>query len=308
MSLLRDIQDAAIDGNTDLSTVLRKCKVLAARLGYEPFEHWVDWELNGYPPEAELPPYRIFLNMQSMGDFVGAFGRAIHNQPLPILNIPEDIRENFIDREVRDGIAACASCARAEGNMIAPWPPDMVVHLSDKFISGMNLMAARMILPTNLFVGLLDAVRNRLLKFVLEIEKIAPDAGEALLGQQPVRSEKITQVFTTNIYGTSGNVSVGSHGVTQTVEQLRVTTGDLEALRRSLMGLNVDADDMAKLETILQAEPREPVTAKAGPSSRVKGWIADMVAKAADGVWETAVPDATKTLLKVVYGYLGIGG
>ena len=48
MSLLREIQEAAIDGSIDLPTLLRKCKVLAARLGNDDFTDWVDAELNGY--------------------------------------------------------------------------------------------------------------------------------------------------------------------------------------------------------------------------------------------------------------------
>lgn len=45
MSLLRDIQNDVIDANVDISVILRKCKVLAVRLGNEPFENWVDQEL-----------------------------------------------------------------------------------------------------------------------------------------------------------------------------------------------------------------------------------------------------------------------
>ena len=33
MSLLREIQDAAVDSDVELATLLRKCKVLGARLG-----------------------------------------------------------------------------------------------------------------------------------------------------------------------------------------------------------------------------------------------------------------------------------
>jgi hypothetical protein len=48
MSLLREIQNAAVDKNTDVCTLLRQCKILAARLGNEVFKRWVENELNGY--------------------------------------------------------------------------------------------------------------------------------------------------------------------------------------------------------------------------------------------------------------------
>ena len=48
MTLLEDIQNSAVDPNSDLATLLQKCKVLAARLGSQPLEKWVLWESNGY--------------------------------------------------------------------------------------------------------------------------------------------------------------------------------------------------------------------------------------------------------------------
>lgn len=68
MSLLRDIQDAAINSDIDISTVLRQCKVLAVRLGNDNFKKWVDQELNGYNKIDDLPDYRI-LTVQSKGHF-----------------------------------------------------------------------------------------------------------------------------------------------------------------------------------------------------------------------------------------------
>ncbi|MBF0290686.1 MAG: hypothetical protein HQK86_00860 [Nitrospinae bacterium] len=47
MSLLRDIQTAAVAPDTDVATLLRKCKILAVRLGNDDFKAWVDHELNG---------------------------------------------------------------------------------------------------------------------------------------------------------------------------------------------------------------------------------------------------------------------
>jgi hypothetical protein len=35
MRLLREIQDAAVDGASDLESLLRKCRVLAARLKHD---------------------------------------------------------------------------------------------------------------------------------------------------------------------------------------------------------------------------------------------------------------------------------
>jgi hypothetical protein len=49
VTLLRDIQAAATESSVPVGVLLRKCKVLAARLGDERFAEWVELELNGYP-------------------------------------------------------------------------------------------------------------------------------------------------------------------------------------------------------------------------------------------------------------------
>ena len=48
MTLLRQIQDSAVDGQCPISTLLRKCAVLAARLEHDELRRWVSSELNGY--------------------------------------------------------------------------------------------------------------------------------------------------------------------------------------------------------------------------------------------------------------------
>lgn len=47
MTLLEDIQQSAVDSKSNLGELLRKCKLLAARLGSQPLEDWLIWESNG---------------------------------------------------------------------------------------------------------------------------------------------------------------------------------------------------------------------------------------------------------------------
>ena len=49
MSLIRSIQADAIEVSTSVSSLLRKCKLLASRVGHTQLEQWVDLELRGYP-------------------------------------------------------------------------------------------------------------------------------------------------------------------------------------------------------------------------------------------------------------------
>jgi hypothetical protein len=51
MTLLGELQQAAIDSSVPLANLLRKCKVLAARPTHKDFSKWIDHELNGYLPK-----------------------------------------------------------------------------------------------------------------------------------------------------------------------------------------------------------------------------------------------------------------
>ena len=61
MSLLRDIQNELAAPSTDVTNVLRKCKILAAQLGSEEFARWIDLELDWYPESQPTPEYRKLL-------------------------------------------------------------------------------------------------------------------------------------------------------------------------------------------------------------------------------------------------------
>lgn len=64
MGLLRDIQDAAADSKASLPDLLRKRKLLAARLKHAELDTWVSHELNGYPNDDMLPSYRHLANAE----------------------------------------------------------------------------------------------------------------------------------------------------------------------------------------------------------------------------------------------------
>jgi hypothetical protein len=114
VSLLRQIQDAAIDSSTDIATLLRKAKVLAARLNHAEFKRWIDHELNGYPDAKLLPSYRV-LRITARGHFVCAFGSELKNAPIPETCLPEKLRRWATVSHLKEPIKAYESLARADG-------------------------------------------------------------------------------------------------------------------------------------------------------------------------------------------------
>lgn len=216
MSLLRQIQDAAIDSSIDLPTLLRKCKVLAARLGNDDFKRWIDNELSGYDNKNDLPEYRI-LSVNSKGHFGGAFGSGLRNADIPLSCLPEDFREMLGHSYLMQPIAAMASLVEnsSSGTLHEPWNPDLVAHFGQKIYERMVCMQAWKVIPTSALVAALDTVRTRILNFVLEIEAENPAAGEAMANEKPVPQETVQHIFNTYITGDVQNLSSGSTNVTQ---------------------------------------------------------------------------------------------
>jgi hypothetical protein len=110
MTLLHEIQKDAAASGADLSTVLKKCKILAARLGSKEFAQWVSWELDGYPDSQPVPDYRK-LNAQYYANFMNA-GWNASKQPFlwPVLDKGAYERLNPI--EFRDGVAKAMSLTK----------------------------------------------------------------------------------------------------------------------------------------------------------------------------------------------------
>ena len=304
MSLLRDIQNAAVDPNTDVVTLLRKCKILAVRLGSEEFKRWVDHELNGYDRAEDLPEYRI-LHTHSYGHFVGPFGSSLKNAPIPPACLPKDLRERIRKSYLGQPISAYASLIDREekSDALEQWPADMTALFGQKIYQGMNCLSAWKVIPHNALVALVDTIKTRILNFVLEIEEEAPDAGEAPPHQPPLPQEKVSQVFNTYITGNVQNVATGSSHFTQAGE-FRVVEGDFSTLAEYLRSHGVANEDVEELKSAIDTDKKSEPKATFG--KRVQAWLAKMVGKAASGAWQISTSAASTLLGEALSKYFGL--
>jgi hypothetical protein len=68
MTLLQQLQEDAVNPQVDITTLLRRARILAARLKNTEFEKWIKDELDGYK-DGGLPDYRV-LKVQSQADLI----------------------------------------------------------------------------------------------------------------------------------------------------------------------------------------------------------------------------------------------
>jgi hypothetical protein len=273
MSLLREIQDAAASDEVPVATLLRKAKILAARLRHEPLRRWVESELDGYAADAELPDYRRLRDLDVKADFSGPFNSGMRNANVPPACIDEADREALFSADNRQGIAALEDLLRSkEHTFSSPWPGDAVVKYADRVYEMMGMMAAHRVIPRGAIVGAVDGVRNRLLSFSLELEQLAPEAGEADVGEAAPAPSQVTHIFNSTIYG--GQAVIAGHSVDRTTLSAD-QPAEWPALRERLVELGLPDDELAELADALARD--------GGVGPETQSWLGRLAGKAATG-------------------------
>jgi hypothetical protein len=235
MTLLEQIQNEAVDGTSDLATVLRKCRVLSAKLKNEEFTDWVIHELDGYFDVPSVPAYRV-LHGQCFGDFAGPFGLSVRNVQFGESEILPNFRKHLAFREFRDGVEGIRqmldSSRGSKFGIRIGWPADVLgAYQTKRVAEHLVLTHAWTMLSENQITGTLSTIRNRILNFALEIMEENPHAGEAPIGTPPIAPEKTNQIFhnTIIVHGNVSSLAGGNVGNQVNIEMVR--PGDLESLK-----------------------------------------------------------------------------
>lgn len=290
--LLRQIQEDAVSTTVPVSEVLRRCQILAARLKITELDEWVRYELNGYPPDLELPDYRICYGI-ARGHFTGAFGSGIRNAVLPARNLPKEYRQWGRQVNLRQPIATLQDLAGTD-DISFPWPGDLIARVQHDFYEHYVLAQAWLSLGRSSFVGVIETVRNRILSFALDAEQYVTSDEKT---QSASSARELSQVFHTTIYGDVGNLGQGSETI---VQHSGVSAQDLSTLLAELRKIEVPSEDLEALRTAIADDG----TAKFG--SNVSRWMENMIGKAASGAWSMTLTTATTVLPKLLLRYYGL--
>lgn len=177
---------------------------------------------------------------------------------------------------------------------------DLSVLLGDNVFNDAHCFGAWGEVGTAALMGIIDAVRNRVLEFSIELWKKEPTLGAPGLPLKPEARDVATQIFQTFVTGGMANVVGSAHQSNLSFEFGR---GDMAALTALLAENGVSRTDIADLASALQAEP---TTRQGAFGQRVAGWIAKMVAKAADGSWNIGIGAAGELLAQALSKYYGM--
>jgi hypothetical protein len=302
VTLLEDIQSSAIDSKSDLAMLLRKCKLLGARLGSQPLEDWLLWESNGYPDDVSVPQYRVWP-LQVKGHFFGPGWSGVKNAPIPHACLPENWRKWRQHYEYRQSIASVEAMLSKDGQgTIRVSTGDLALILGTNVYEYQNCVQAWAEFGRSHLVELLNSVRNRILDFALALWKEAPGAGEIGINTaSTMEPNRVTQIFNTIVYGGSANL-VGTSNASSI--EFNIGVKDFSALEQILIENGITQDDISELQAALDADPTPSTSGKFGPN--VASWIAKMVGKAADGGWNISLGAVGNLLAQAISKYYGL--
>lgn len=169
MQILRQIQIDLLDHSAPLSSVLRKARILAHELDSTELTKWITQELEGYEPGSELPDYRI-IRTGCVGQWTNGYW-MVRNHLVPVHKIEdENLKKLLTTFPVRHAIQTVENLAHneREGGFILP--PDLTSYVNH-FLreDDYGFMQISYAVGARDFDQILDAVRNRLLDFILKL-------------------------------------------------------------------------------------------------------------------------------------------
>jgi hypothetical protein len=269
LTVLEQVRDAAVDRSVPIEDVLRRCLVLAYELDHSGLQDWLDKELNGYPDDDRdnVPDYRRTRGVIH-ANFLHVYGHQIPNAQVPVSSIPEAYRELFEETRLVQPIGVYEPLIQgAKNSVITVIPPEIARRI--KLYQDFSCTNAWIEIPVSVAKGLLESVRNKVLRFVLEIRKTNPDAGQPKA--DPVPPERVQQVFNQTIHvhsGTIGNIGSGA-GFSQSAT-VDVVPNDFGSLERFLISQGLEVRSIHELKAAIEGDSQEG-HGKIGP--RVRGWL-----------------------------------
>ena len=295
MSLLNEVRNDLTNESAGLPNTLRKALVLARELQSPELKEWATFELEGYRAADLAPDYRR-LNLPVVGKFRDPF-RNTTSITISTNGFPESVKV-FADTLVfTENVAALEEILSSHQEVFhQTFSPEFTELLRNivPMTKGTVLLEAYRTIPRYLLAGIADAVKNKLLHFVLELQEknMMPEINSENTGLNIVHN--VTNISGNNNIVASGREVHQSHNVVQ--------KGNIDSLLEYLRSNGVGDDDLRDLKDAVVTDHSAP---SGGFGPKVTAWIEMMTAKAVSGAWQASVSDAPIMLVKALQQFCG---
>jgi hypothetical protein len=161
--LVLELQSDALNKEVRCSDLLRKALVVSRKLGIDSIEGWIQYELNGFPLKCDaIPDYREIHGLIKIWNPYHGW------QPLNFGDPKQ--AERLSTRRIMQPVGELDALLENKGSrdLQVPFPQ----HIVNTLMKGMSVpLQPTLHVSHTEIVGILDAVRNTVLEWALELEK-----------------------------------------------------------------------------------------------------------------------------------------
>ncbi len=241
--LVFELQRDSLNSEIRVSNLLRKALVISKKLNIIEIEEWLNKELDGYLLTDDIPKYRTVRGEVKVWNPYHGW------QPLYFDDI--EMAEKFSERDTCQSIAELETLSEGDGSrMRMPFPK----HIEKSLMESMSVsLQPELITDKTEIIGILDAVRNNILNWSLELEqKGIFGEGMSFSNEEKKIAHQTTYQVTNNI-GSMHNSQLqqDSSGSTQSLNVV-ASSGDLqkfvEELKNSIESLKLQQEQTQELK------------------------------------------------------------
>lgn len=304
MKLIDEIIELLSSSDRNLTDALVKTKIVLHKIGHKELIDWVNNELNGYPSEDQIPPYRV-LPARVLANMTNISFQA-NAHPVPIMHLEDSYREILETAKMTESLSVLEKFSESDGGSLQrPIPMEANTLLGKSLTKGTYIQSAWSEIQLTGITSILTQVRSRLLDFLLELNEKFPSE----LSDQEIKERAATtdaeNLFNNAIFGDNTTVIVGS-GNTQRINAT-VIKGDFNSLSNTLREHGVEESEINALKEAIASDAVEGAPKAGVFGSSVKVWLQGMLSKAVDTSWQIELGVASSLLasaLQRFYGWL----
>lgn len=278
-ALIPELIAMASDPTVKIPDLLRKAMVAARLLKQPEWATWIGYELQGYPDDIELPPYRVIrCELKARNPFHGL---------IPIIISHQKYAEVVSTCRIAQSISGLDDVAIPGKNVNFAIPPEMMAML----MKDLNLdMEPKRVVGGNQIRALIDAVRNKLLTWALDLAEAGIQGeGMSFTPQEQLQAQQLAPVTHIHIGGDAPGFQFMQNSPGGQQQQTVTSEQKAEALAHLLPWLQQVMDE-GKLSPPVQAELQANHTAlHALANAPTRSWpVIGALASSVRGILEGA--------------------
>lgn len=274
-SIVRQLQEEAINPEISVSDLLRKAKLVSVKLDLKEFLEWINNELTGYMGKSQdvLPSYRIVSGaIMALNPYRGW---------IPVEFEDPKTARSLSRRAVAQPIAELEEIVKEKGSstLFLSFSPEM----KRKFMKAIDFEAeVSFKIGRSVIVGIIESVRNLILDWSLRLEK------EGILGENLSfsKEEKEKALESKTIYnighiekfsGSIGDVSGNSKVIISEIriESIEEVGNIIKQIKQYLPQIDIEEEQKKKVEDSL-CEIDKEMKAQTPSHTKVKKILASL--------------------------------